>query len=100
MPGIDGFDVLRWIRLQPTIASLRVVVLTTSEETRDIDMAYKCGANSFLVKPSDFEHLAQVTQALSGYWVWLDRSPSASHPPATQVATEPPAANPIPAKIL
>lgn len=80
MPGIDGFDVLRWIRQQPTIANLRVVVLTTSEETRDIDMAYKCGANSFLVKPSDFDRFVEITQALSGYWLWLNHSPEVSRP--------------------
>lgn len=88
MPGIDGFDVLLWIRRQPTMASLRVVVLSTSDETRDIDRAYKLGANSFLVKPSDFEHFVQVSQALNGYWVWMDKAPSASRPPVTAVVDQ------------
>jgi DNA-binding NarL/FixJ family response regulator len=57
---------------------MRVVVLTTSDEARDIDLAYKLGANSFLVKPSDFERFVEVTQALSGYWLWLDRAPISS----------------------
>lgn len=80
MPGMDGFDVLRWIRQQPGLAMLRVVVLTTSDDARDIDLAYKLGANSFLVKPSDFDRFVEVTQALSGYWLWLDRAPAASNP--------------------
>ena len=85
MPGIDGFDVLRWIRQQPAMANLRVVVLTTSDETRDIDMAYKCGANSFLVKPSDFDRFVEIAQAISGYWLWLDRAPDVSRPAPASV---------------
>lgn len=84
MPGIDGFDVLRWIRQQPSIGTLRVIVLTTSSDTKDIDLAYSLGANSYLVKPNDFDLLVQVTQALSGYWVWLDQSP---HPTDRSVKT-------------
>jgi CheY-like chemotaxis protein len=78
MPGIDGFEVLRWIRRQPATANLRVVVLTTSDETRDIDMAYKCGANWFLVKPSDFDSFVEISRALSGYCLWADFPPSTS----------------------
>lgn len=82
MPGIDGFDVLRWIRQQPAIGTLRIVVLTTSSDTKDIDLAYTLGANSYLVKPNDFDLFVQVATALSGYWVWLDHSPN---PEATPV---------------
>jgi CheY-like chemotaxis protein len=78
MPGMDGFAVLKWIRQQAALTTMRVVVLTTSDEARDIDLAYKLGANSFLVKPSDFERFVEVTQALSGYWLWLDRAPISS----------------------
>src|SRR6266436_5952779 len=49
MPGTDGFDVLRWIKSQPYLNGLRTVVLTSSESIRDVDMAYKLGATSFLV---------------------------------------------------
>src|SRR2546429_5508391 len=51
MPRIDGFEVLRWLRQQPGLATLRVVVLTSSKEMRDLNLAYQLGANSFLVKP-------------------------------------------------
>ncbi len=81
LPGLDGFDLLRWIRQEQRIASLRVVVLTTSDEMRDVDRAYKLGANSFLVKPVDFERFLGVTQALSGYWIWLDQAPTVAWPP-------------------
>src|SRR5438874_1006611 len=55
MLGMDGFEVLRWIRRQPSLKALRVVVLTSSEDIYDIGRAYEAGANSFLVKPFDFE---------------------------------------------
>src|SRR5438034_11513986 len=51
MPKKDGFEVLEWLRGQPGFSSLRVVVLTTSEELRDVNRAYRLGANSFLTKP-------------------------------------------------
>ena len=78
MPGLDGFDVLQWIRSQPGISSLRVVVLSTSDEARDIDRAYKLGANSFLVKPNDFDRFVEISMALGGYWVWTDKAPDST----------------------
>src|SRR5207247_4982072 len=55
MPGKDGFDVLRWIRQQPGVSELRIVVLTSSDEIRDVNQAYQLGANSFLFKSVDFK---------------------------------------------
>lgn len=81
MPGLDGFDVLRWIRQEPELRALRVVVLTSSDELRDINLAYQLGANSFLVKPADFERFVEISQALNGYWMWLDKAPELSRPP-------------------
>ena len=75
MPRMDGFELLRWLREQPGLKSLRVVVLTSSEEMRDVNEAYQLGANSFLVKPIDFEHFVKVSQAIKGYWLWLSKAP-------------------------
>ena len=75
MPGISGFDVLRWIRQQPALATLRVVVLTASNEIRDVNLAYELGANSFLVKPVDFDDFVRLSRAIQGYWIWLSKSP-------------------------
>jgi len=75
MPGINGFDVLRWIRQQPALRALRVIVLTASNEIRDVNLAYQLGANSFLVKPVDFNDFVQLTQAIQGYWIWLSKAP-------------------------
>lgn len=89
LPGLDGFDFLRWLRQQPGIHSLRVVVLSSSDHVRDIDQAYKVGANSFLVKPVDFERFVEVSLALNGYWIWLDRAPDVSRlPPVSPTVQE------------
>src|SRR6266581_2683253 len=55
MPRQNGFDVLTWIRREPHLAGLTVVVLTNSDGLRDVTRAYQLGANSFLVKPLDFD---------------------------------------------
>lgn len=78
LPGIDGFEVLRWIRSQPELRALRVLVLTSSDSIHDVNQAYKLGANSFLVKPMDLDHLCRMTEALQGYWVWMDKEPEVS----------------------
>ena len=80
MPGISGFDVLRWIRQQPPLKSLRIIVLTASNEIRDVNEAYQLGANSFLVKPVDFDDFVHLTQSIQGYWIWLNKSPENSRP--------------------
>jgi CheY-like chemotaxis protein len=54
MRGTDGFEVLRWIRQQWQFSDLCVVMLTSSDQIRDVNRAYQLGANSFLVKPLDF----------------------------------------------
>jgi len=80
MNGMDGFEVLRWIRSQPGLKTLRVVMLTSSNEMRDVNLAYQLGANSFLIKPMDFERFVEISQALSGYWLWMDKAPESFRP--------------------
>jgi CheY-like chemotaxis protein len=81
MTGMDGFDVLKWIRAQPTLKGLRVVVLTSSELVYDVNQAYALGANSFLVKPSSFENFNELIQSMSGYWLWTSKAPELHRPP-------------------
>jgi CheY-like chemotaxis protein len=68
MPRIDGFQVLQWLRQQPGFGNLPVIVLTSSEYLRDVDQAYKLGANSFMIKPLDFQNFLEMNKYLSGYW--------------------------------
>jgi CheY-like chemotaxis protein len=64
MPGMDGFEVLRWIRQQWEFFGLCVVMLTNSDHIRDANEAYHLGANSFLVKPLDFENAAELARSI------------------------------------
>ena len=80
MPRMNGFEVLEWIRRQPSLSSLRVVVLTASDLMRDVNTAYKLGANSFLVKPVDFEDVVHMGKFLTTYWLRLSKTPETSRP--------------------
>jgi CheY-like chemotaxis protein len=80
LPGMEGFEVLSWIRQQPPLRALRVLVLTSSDRIRDVNRAYQLGANSFLVKPLDPSDLDRLTQAINEYWIWMDKAPQVSRP--------------------
>jgi CheY-like chemotaxis protein len=81
MPKIDGFEVLQWIRSHPTLRSIPVLVLTSSSQMRDVNRAYELGANSFLVKPHDFENFVATTQTLQNYWLKTVETPDSSRRP-------------------
>src|SRR5882724_8819584 len=73
MPRLDGFEVLRWIRQEAGMDSLRIIVLTSSESMADVNTAYQLGANSFLVKPLEFERFVETSKMFSRYWLNLDK---------------------------
>lgn len=83
LPGMDGFEVLQWIRANPNFADLRVVVLTTSERMRDVSRAYQLGANSFLVKPLEFENVRAFFDML-GAQLWNREAHTAPVPQPTR----------------
>ncbi len=64
MPGMDGFEVLQWIRRHEKLFGLPVVMLTALDRISDANQAYHLGANSFLVKPLDFENAAELARSL------------------------------------
>jgi CheY-like chemotaxis protein len=78
MPGVDGFEVLEWIRKDPALKRLLVVVLTSSNLQSDVDRAYDLGANSYLVKPVEFEAMMNLIQRFEAYWAELNRMPTPS----------------------
>jgi CheY-like chemotaxis protein len=82
LPGKDGFEVLRCIRCQPGLSALRVVVLTSSDDIRDVNRAYQLGANAFVVKPVDSDDFVSIVQAIQGFWMWMSKSPEAFRSPA------------------
>jgi CheY-like chemotaxis protein len=81
MPRMNGLEVLKWIREQPDFGALRIVMLTSSDDLKDINQAYELGANSFLVKPVEFDRFVALLNALQGYWLWMSKAPVISRPP-------------------
>jgi CheY-like chemotaxis protein len=72
MPGANGFEVLKWIRGHFG-CSIPVVILSSSDSEADIAAAYKEGANSYLVKPSDISKLAEMAKTIKDFWLSLNR---------------------------
>jgi CheY-like chemotaxis protein len=81
MPRKNGFEVLEWLRKQTSLRRLRVVVLTTSEDLRDVNRAYALGAASFLTKPVNFAEFKETIQAMYNYWMAFNRRPEIERPP-------------------
>jgi CheY-like chemotaxis protein len=82
MPGMDGFEVLRWVRSESDLKRLLVVVLTSSNLQKDVDWAYELGANSYLVKPVGSDEMANLIQRFEVYWTEINRTtyPAAPKP--------------------
>jgi CheY-like chemotaxis protein len=76
MPRKNGFELMAWVREQPGLKRLPIVVLTSSREDPDINRAYELGANTYLVKPVKFEGLVDMMRTLNLYWLMLAEKPS------------------------
>jgi CheY-like chemotaxis protein len=76
LPYHPGLEILQFIREQPELQTLLVLVLTSSREPSDIDRAYRLGANSYLVKPTSFEQLVTLLDSVKRYWVRQNISPN------------------------
>ncbi len=87
MPGTDGFEVLHWIRGEPGLRRLLVVVLTSSNLQADVDRAYELGANSYLVKPVEFDEMVNLIRRFEAYWNEINRTPTS---PAPSSSVRPP----------
>ena len=75
MPKMDGFDVLRWLQKQPELRRLVVTVLSSSDETKDVNLAYDLGANSYVVKPGSLTGYTNIVEKLRDYWLEVNRPP-------------------------
>ncbi len=73
LPRIDGLTVLRTLKTHAALRRIPVVVLTTSKEDHDIQSAYDLGANSYIVKPVDFNNFMDVAQQIELYWCALNK---------------------------
>lgn len=69
LPKVDGLEILRMIKQDQRLKNIPVVVLTSSREEKDVIAGYNLGANSYIVKPVDFEQLVETVRAIGGYWL-------------------------------
>lgn len=73
LPHTMGLEVLRQIRQQPNFRSIIILILTSSEDSRDIDTAYALGANGYLIKPADVMKLNALAQSIKDFWLGQNR---------------------------
>lgn len=74
LPKVDGLEVLRRVKGDPRTQMIPVVVLTSSAEERDIVESYQVGVNSYIVKPVNFEQLAETVRQLGLYWLLMNQA--------------------------
>ena len=75
LPRVDGLEVLRLLREHPVSRDLPVVVLTSSSDERDVQAAYRHHANSYIIKPVNFEKFMDVAAQIELYWCLINHSP-------------------------
>lgn len=76
MPKVNGIEVLQKVKSDPRTRMIPVVVLTSSKESPDVLKCYDLGANSYIVKPVNFEGFAHAIRNLGFYWLLLNQSPT------------------------
>ena len=74
MPKVDGMEVLKAVKANEKTRRIPVVVMTSSQEERDVAQTYDMGVNSYVVKPVDFTSLADVIRQAGYYWLAINRS--------------------------
>ncbi len=75
LPRVDGLEVLAVVKADPDLATIPVVILTTSAAETDLARAYQQQANSYLVKPVDFSQFVELMDLLGYYWLVWNRQP-------------------------
>jgi CheY-like chemotaxis protein len=84
MPKKNGFEVLTWVRAQPGLKRLAIIILTASIRPNDVARAFDLGATAFLVKPGNLDNLATMMRCL-GEWVQFNQFPPLTDPGANSV---------------
>lgn len=75
LPKVDGLEVLRQIKSDGRTKVIPVVIMTSSQEERDVVESYKLGVNSYIVKPVDFDKFIECVAELGYYWVLCNKPP-------------------------
>jgi two-component system, response regulator len=74
LPRLDGHEVLKRIRNDPRTCSIPIVVLTSSGEERDVMQSYEVGANSYIIKPVDFQQFTESVRDIGKYWLVINHA--------------------------
>ena len=75
MPKVDGIDVLRRIKSEERLKTIPIVIMTSSNEERDVVETYRLGVNSYIVKPVDFSKFVATVAEVGMYWMLTNRVP-------------------------
>jgi CheY-like chemotaxis protein len=75
MPKLDGFGVLRAVKSDEHLKSIPIIVLTYSERDKDVDLAYKLGANNYIMKPVSFDNFIETILSIKYYWLTISKIP-------------------------
>lgn len=76
LPRVNGLEVLARLRADPVSETLPIVMLTSSDDDRDVQTAYRLHANSYIVKPVNFEKFIEVAAQIELYWCLINQPPS------------------------
>ena len=76
MPKVDGIEVLRRLKASPATRGIPVVVMTSSNEERDVVESYRLGVNSYIVKPVQFDAFMETVAKIGLYWLLTNRVPN------------------------
>ena len=83
LPRVSGLEVLRRIKADPRTRRIPVVMLTSSQEDRDVAECYEAGANSYIVKPVEFERFVEAMRVVGLFWTVVASTPGSSQEPLT-----------------
>jgi two-component system, response regulator len=75
LPKVSGLEVLRRLKADPRTRTIPVVVLSSSQEERDLVESYEIGVNSYIVKPMDFDEIGASVRMLGQYWLQFNQTP-------------------------
>jgi CheY-like chemotaxis protein len=82
LPRLNGLELLAWLRTQPDFEHVRIIVLTGSAQKDQVETAYRMGASSYLVKPTQSRNLQRMIDALYQYWIVHNHLPETMPEPA------------------
>lgn len=80
LPKVNGLEVLQAIKSDPATRTIPVVILTSSRQDPDIQTAYALGANSYVVKPVNFDNFSEAMVQVGYYWLLLNQPPGQDQP--------------------